>query len=126
MAAGAVIAILYAATMLLSLFDFSRSGDADATWMLVLQNVAVLAFGLIPIAIGIAITRHGLYGIDSLISRTLVVGVLGLFISTVYVVVVVGIGSLIGQRHPSVLLSVVATACVAVLFQPLRERVSAG
>ena len=124
MAAGALIAVLYFATMLLSLFGFSRSGDADATWMLVLQNVAVLAFGLIPIAIGIAITRHGLYGIDSLISRTLVVGALGLFISTVYVVVVVGIGSLIGQRHPSVLLSVVATACVAVLFQPLRERVT--
>jgi signal transduction histidine kinase len=126
MAAGAVVALLYAATMALSLFAFSRSGGGDAPWMLVLQNTAILTFGLIPVAIGIAITRHGLYEIDALISRALVVGALGLFITGVYVAVVVGLGSLIGQRHPSVLLSVVATACVAVLFQPVRERITRG
>ncbi len=126
MAAGSLIAVVYALTMALSLLPASRTGGADASWMTVLQNVSVLLFGLIPVAIGIAVTRHGLYEIDVLITRALVVGVLGVFITGVYVAVVVGLGSLIGQRHPSVLLSVVATACVAVLFAPVRERVKRG
>jgi signal transduction histidine kinase len=127
MAAVVFIAAAFATAPTLSLVGVGADPDsAVADWLKVLQGAALLSFGLVPVTIGIAITRHGLYGIDKLISRTLVVGVLGLFITGVYVVVVVGLGSLIGQRHPSVLLSVVATACVAVLFQPIRERVTRG
>ncbi len=61
-----------------------------------------------------------------MISRALVVGALGVFITAVYVGLVVGLGALIGQRHPSVALSVLATALVAVAFQPVRERVTRG
>ncbi len=67
-----------------------------------------------------------MYGIDSLISRALLVGTLGLFITGVYVGIVVGIGALIGQQHPSVWLSVFATALVAVAFQPVREAFKRG
>ncbi len=42
---------------------------------------------------------------------------------SLYVGIVVGVGRSIGQRQPSVWLSVLATALVAVLFQPARERV---
>ena len=91
--------------------------------MLFLQSVSILSFGLIPIAIGIAVTRHGLYGIDAIISRALVFGALGVFVTGVYVAIVVGVGAAIGQSQPSVALSVVATAVVAVAFQPVRERV---
>jgi signal transduction histidine kinase len=94
---------------------------ADPGWLVFLETVEILAFGLIPITIGIAITRHGLYEIDALISRTLLVGTLGVFITGVYVGVVVGLGALIGQQHPSVWLSVIATALVAVAFHPVRE-----
>ena len=82
-----------------------------------------MSFGLIPIAIGIAVTKHKLYDIDALISRALVVGALGVFVTVLYVGIVVGVGASIGQRQPSVWLSVLATALVAVLFQPVRERV---
>ena len=123
MSAGVVIATVYALAMVLSLFEFSRSRGSDADWMLVLQTVSVMLFGLIPLAIGIAVTRHGLFEIDALISRALVVGALGLFITTVYVGIVVGIGAAIGERQPSVWLSVAATALVAVAFAPVRERV---
>ncbi len=119
MSAVGFIAVCYAATVGLSFSGWSGNGEAG--WMVVLQTVSILAFGLIPITIGIAITRHGLYGIDRLISRTLLVGALGLFITGVYVGVVVGVGALIGQRQPSVWLSVVATGLVAVAFQPARE-----
>ena len=93
------------------------------TAMNFVDTVSLLAFLLIPAAVGIAVSRHGLYGIDAVISRALVVGVLGVFITGVYVAIVVGIGALIGQQGPSVALSVVATAVVAVAFQPVRERV---
>jgi signal transduction histidine kinase len=117
----AFIATLYAGAIGLGALGEGNSQLADS-----LGNVMFTCFGLVPITIGIAITRHGLYEIDTLISRALVVGALGAFITAVYVAVVVGVGALVGQRHPSVALSVLATAVVAVAFQPMRERVTRG
>jgi signal transduction histidine kinase len=82
---------------------------------------------LIPVAAGIAIFRYRLYGIDVVISKTIVYGSLAAFITVVYVIIVAGLGSLgSGSLHagsrPDPLLSIVATAVVAVAFQPLRER----
>src|SRR5712691_6362096 len=56
--------------------------------------------------------------------RTLVYGSLAALITAVYVAMVVGLGMLIGTTgEPSLGLSVLATAAVAVAFQPVRERV---
>ncbi len=78
----------------------------------------------IPGAITVAILRYRLYDFDVVISRTLIYGALALFITAVYVAIVVGIGTLIGSGgQPNLLLSIVATAVVAVAFQPVRERV---
>jgi signal transduction histidine kinase len=89
---------------------------------------ALLAVGpLLPVAAGIAIFKYRLYDIDVVISKTIVYGSLAAFITLVYVVIVVGIGSLgsdfgrAGSR-PGLGLSIVATAVVAVAFQPVRER----
>jgi signal transduction histidine kinase len=85
----------------------------------------VLGFGLaLPVAIGIAIFKHRLYDIDMVISRTLVYGSLAVFITAVYVGIAVGIGALVGGGgKPNLGLSILATAIVAVGFQPVRERV---
>src|SRR5439155_6422056 len=89
----------------------------------------LLAVGpLIPITAGIAIFKYRLYDIDVVISKTIVYGSLAAFITVVYVVIVAGIGSLgSGFLHassrPSLGLSILATAVVAVAFQPVRERV---
>ena len=84
-----------------------------------------LGFGCaLPLAAGIAIFKHRLYDIDLVISRTLVYGSLAVFITAVYVGIAVGIGALIGGGgKPNLALSIVATAIVAVGFQPVRERV---
>ena len=121
MAAAATVAVLFALAMTVG--GVSESGGTTPGWQLNLESLAILCFGLLPVAIGIAITRHGLYGIDALISRALTVAVLGAFITAVYVGIVAGIGTLIGQRRPSVALSIIATGLVAVAFQPVRERV---
>ena len=58
------------------------------------------------------------------INRALVYGTLAVFITAVYVGIVVGVGALIGSgNRPNVLLSILATAVVAVAFQPVRQRV---
>jgi signal transduction histidine kinase len=79
------------------------------------------AIALVPAAIGIAIFRYRLYDIDVVINKTLVYGSLAVFITGVYVAIVVGLGSL-AQRgaRPSLALSIAATAVVAVAFQPVR------
>jgi signal transduction histidine kinase len=78
----------------------------------------------VPGAIGIAIFRYRLYDIDVVINRTVVYVALAAFITGIYVAIVVGVGSLIGRTdRPNVALSIVATAVVAVAFQPVRARV---
>jgi len=97
--------------------------------VLIPQPVIAFAvfFPLIPAAAGFAIMKYRLYDIDVVISKTVVYGSLAAFITAVYVLVVVGIGSLgSGSLHagsrPSLGLSILATAVVAVAFQPVRER----
>jgi signal transduction histidine kinase len=84
-----------------------------------------LGLGLaIPVAIGLAVMRYGLYDIDVFISRTLVYGSLAVFITAVYVGIAVGVGTLVGSGgKPNLALSILATAIVAIGFQPVRERV---
>ena len=80
-----------------------------------------MTFLLIPITIGIAVLRYRLYDIDFVIRKTVVIAVVVAFIAFVYVAVVAGVGALVGgQRSP--LLSALAAAIVALIFQPLRAR----
>jgi signal transduction histidine kinase len=84
-------------------------------------GVAYLCF---PIAIAIAVLKYRLYEIDLIIDRALVYGALAVFITLVYVAVVVGVGALIRSRGQfSLALSIVATALVAVAFQPVKRRI---
>jgi signal transduction histidine kinase len=89
-----------------------------------LAGVAFLTvLPLVAVGIGLSVLRYGLYGIDVVISRTLVYGSLAAFITAVYVGIVVGVGTVVGAGgKPNLVLSIVATAIVAVAFQPVRER----
>jgi signal transduction histidine kinase len=78
-----------------------------------------VALVFLYLAIGIAILKHRLYDIDVIISKTVVYGILGAFITIVYVAIVVVVGTFIGATQ---FLSLVATAIVAVAFQPARDR----
>src|SRR5437870_12946606 len=76
---------------------------------------------LVPPAAALAILRYGLYEIDVVINKTLVYFSLAAVITAIYVGIVVGIGAIIGSKG-NVGLSVLATAIVAVAFQPIRDR----
>jgi signal transduction histidine kinase len=93
------------------------------------NNISNAGFGfgfylLVPATIGLAVMRYGLYDLDVFISRTLVYGSLAVFITAVYVGIAVGIGTLVGSGgKPNLALSILATAIVAIGFQPVREKV---
>lgn len=80
---------------------------------------------LIPGALGIAVLRYRLWDIDVLLNRTLVYGGLSASIIGLYLLVVVGVGTLFSASG-NLLLSLVATGLIAVLFQPLREKLQQG
>jgi len=80
-----------------------------------------IGYSLIPLAIGIAIMRYRLWDIDLIIYRTLVYGALTASVVGLYVLVVGTLGALL-QVPGNLLISLLATGLIAVLFQPLRER----
>jgi signal transduction histidine kinase len=92
---------------------FTTAGD-------LMFPVAVWA---LPLAVFIAIFRHQLYDIDVVISRTIVVGALAVLVTGGYVAVVAAVGTAIGRAGEiSLGVATVATALVAVAFQPVRVR----
>ena len=120
---AAIVAMLYLISISVSI-EYSYAAVTTPTWVALIQRAAVVSFILIPISIGFAILKHRLYDIDVVINKTVVFGALAAFITVVYVGVVVGIGALIGSGdEPNLGLSILATAIVAVAFQPVRERV---
>jgi len=99
---------------------YAITNAAEPAWLGTAQSVTIMLFGLIPIAIGIAIFRYRLYDIDVVIRKTVVFAILALFITAVYAIVVAGFGAIVGRR--SALLSFAAAIIVAIAFQPVRAR----
>ena len=104
---------------------FTSEEDGTATVNLLRAVALGIGFCIIPVAAGVAILRYRLYDIDVVISRTLLVAGLAGFITLTYVAIVVGVGSLVGRGdEPNLVLSIAATALVAVAFQPVRRRLN--
>ena len=121
----AVLALLLPTWIVLIVMDLSgldSSGSHVGDWLSAIASlIAVVG---IPLATGIAIVRYQLFDIDVVISKTVTYVVLAAFITGVYAVVVVGVGSLFGGGDsPNLALSIGAVAVVAVAFEPLRNRV---
>ena len=79
----------------------------------------------IPVSIAISVLRYRLWDIDIIINRTLVYGGLTVIVIGIYVLIVGGLGTAI-QGSGNLLISILATGLVAVLVQPLRDRLQRG
>ena len=113
------VALVLAAGLVPVLLRLLGLGPSDT---LLVGTLQAAALPCVPVAVGIAVLRHRLYEIDVLVHRTLVYGALSLCVAAVYVLVVGYVGALF-QTGDSLAVSLAAAGLVAVLFQPLRERV---
>lgn len=104
-------------------YDLMGEGQAtpEAFGYMFWQWLSSPLMAALPIAIAFSIMRYRLWDIDQLISRALVYGALTLFVVATYMLMVGGLGTLI-QSSGNLGLSLVATGMIAVLFNPLRER----
>ncbi|WP_173380715.1 GAF domain-containing sensor histidine kinase, partial [Nitrolancea hollandica] len=87
--------------------------------------IGTLTSILLPLTLGVAIFRYRLFAIDMVLNRALVYGALTACVIGLYVLLVDSISSLFRIGN-NTLISLAATALVAVLFQPLRERLQRG
>ena len=100
--------------------------DSAHTIFIVLSELSFpLILLIIPGTIGFAVLRYHLWDIDILINRTLVYTFLTASTLGLYVLVVFGASALLRTRN-DLFFSLLATALIAVLFQPLRQQLQRG
>jgi signal transduction histidine kinase len=106
--------LLFAALFPLNIID-------ESIWALIALHINVLVPLMIPVAFGVAILRDGFWNVDPLVNRLLVYAALTVIIVSLYILIV-GALSLLFQSRGGLLVALVATGAVAVIFQPLRDR----
>ncbi len=105
----------------ISLVPALRQPGTAHVLFLAFSEATLSIFLLIPLAIGFAVLRYRLWDIDVLINRTLVYGLLTACVVSLYILVLALLGTLLSQLS-NLFISLLATGLVAVIFQPLRER----
>ena len=102
-----------------------QPGLPAVLWQLIQGTAWYAAQAFWAVCIGFAIFRYRLWDIDLLINRTLVYAGLTASVVGVYVLIVSLLGAVI-RSGATGLLSLLATGVVAVLAQPLRDRLQRG
>ncbi len=95
--------------------DFVLSGSGVLA--AVVAGAGFLAF---PVSIGVAVLRFRLYDLDVVVRKTVVAGVLAVFVGVVYAAFVAAGSLLVGSNDTTI--AVVAAVVLAVAFQPVRIR----
>jgi hypothetical protein len=120
--AGAVVASVFLVGIVTS--AVAAPAGREPTWMVVLDHVVFLLWALLPVSIGIAILRHGLYSIDVVINRALVYGSLTAALAGVYLGSVLLLQLLLSPLTEQSDLAVAgSTLAVAALFGPARAQI---
>jgi len=104
---------------------FAGFDRPDSFYHLLGPAITALPYLPIPVGIGIALLRYRLWDIDIIINRTLVYLALSTCILALYVLVVFGMSAFF-QVHDNLFISMLATALIAVVIQPLRLRLQRG
>jgi hypothetical protein len=94
---------------------------SDAAW-----NVGLISLVALPVAIGLAILRYGLWEIDSIVSRTVGYALVTGLLAAVFALLVVALDTILAPLTSGNGLAVAgSTLIVAALFSPLRRRIQA-
>ncbi|WP_079908576.1 sensor histidine kinase [Paenibacillus sp. 32352] len=95
----------------------------DGTALTYVYLNAILNFILlaIPVTLTMAVLRHRLWDIDPLVNRTLVYAALSVSVAAIYIFSVYYLSRLF-ETKDNLFISLIATAVVAVVFAPLKEK----
>ena len=98
--------------------------NCDETAVGVVMFTALVFIVLLgaPASIAVALFKYRLYDLDLVVSKALVYGILAALFTLVYVALVIGVGTIVGDQGNS-FLTIVTAVAIAVAFQPVRERV---
>jgi signal transduction histidine kinase len=100
-------------------------GSSIPWWQLLNELVYLIAASFLPLSLTIAVARYRLFEIDIIINRTLVYGALTVTTLGIYVFIVGYLGSIV-QAINQTAFAFLATGLVALIFQPLRQRLQRG
>ena len=89
-----LVAAMFAVYGVLVIIQGTVSPDGRGlTW---LEDLTILAFLAVPVSVAFGVLKYRLYDIDIVINKAVVYGAIAVFITAVYLLVVIGVGSLIG------------------------------
>lgn len=112
--AASIAAIGTVASILWSPVPTVQPGSVDGP---VVTSVLAIAFA-------VTMFKFRLYHVDVVVSKTVLFGLVTAVVTSLYLMIVVGLGTAIGsRRQPSLALSLVGALVAAAVFQPVRERV---
>jgi two-component system, NarL family, sensor kinase len=114
---AAVLALSYVVAGLLKL-----SGSQGGWWPTIDALSYLTLIAGLPVAVGLAVLRHRLYGIDPLVNRVLVWATVSAVLLGAYLVVIVVVTVLLGGSRSPAPVALVAAAVVALALAPVRAR----
>jgi signal transduction histidine kinase len=100
-------------------------GLPESLLALITLGIMFVANAALPLSLAVAVLVDRLWQMDLVLNRTLVFGGLTALVIALYVLVVGVLGTLFRSGN-SLLLSILATGLIAVLFNPLRQRLQQG
>lgn len=122
--------VLWVAVLGLSSIPYVLRQQIPATspmpWWAPLSELSwFIGLGILPAALTLAVLRYRLWDVDVALNRAISYAALTATIVAMYVVLVGGLG-LLFQSRGSFTISLLATGLVAVMFQPVRDRLQRG
>ena len=112
----AFVALSFVFLLVVQLFNGGRQ-----TWTASLP--LFFSYFCLPLLFAVAVLRYRLFDLDLIINRAVVLALGTIFAGVGYVSLVLAVSALLNTRTSGFWLSLLATALVAVAFQPLRQRI---
>ena len=118
-----LVAAVAGSCIVISLASLSACSCDESAVAVVMFTVLIFIILLgVPASIAVALLKYRLYDLDLVVSKALVYGILAALFTLVYVALVIGVGTVVGDRGNS-FLTILTAVAIAVAFQPVRERV---